>query len=169
MGLVEVNEPDLAVSVTGSGAPAGISSSAVTTEASTGSVAVPFDFETDGCGQNCGEPSVTSLNIVSPSVSQATNTIVTGLATGESVILTLDLEGLGSGEITSDVPGITCTTGTCAASFARGTIVTLTATAEADSEFVRFSGDADCTDGVVTLDTGTTCHATFRRSAAGNN
>ena len=81
----------------------------------------------------------------------------------------MDLEGFGLGEITSDVPGIACTTGTCAASFARGTIVTLTAMAEADSAFVRFSGDTDCTDGVVTLDTGTTCHATFRRSAENNN
>ena len=102
-------------------------------------------------------------------VSQATPIIVTGLVSSQSVVLTVDLEGFGSGEITSDVPGITCTTGMCTPSFAQGTIVTLTATAESGSAFVRFSGDTDCTDGVVTLDTGTTCHALFKQSAAGTN
>ena len=95
--------------------------------------------------------------------------IVTELMPSQSVTLTMEMEGFGSGEVTSDVPGITCTTGTCAASFTHGTIVTLTATAESDSTFIRFSGDRDCTDGVVTLDAHTTCHATFRRSAAGKN
>ena len=154
-------------SVTGAGVPVGITSRTAIVEMGTGSVAVPF--ETDGCGQHCEEGSRTSLDSVSPSVSQATTTIVTGFVSESSVTLTIEMGGLGSGEVTSDVPGITCTTGTCAASFAQGTIVTLTATAEADSAFVRFSGDADCTDGVVTLDTGSTCHATFRRSAAGIN
>ena len=147
--------------------PAGITSRAVIVEMGTGSVAVPF--ETDGCGQHCEEGSRTSLDSGSPSVFQATHTIVTGLVSEPSVTLTIDMEGLGSGEVTSDVPGITCTTGTCAASFARGTIVTLTATAEAGSEFVRFSGDTDCTDGVVTLDTGTMCHATFSVGAEDTN
>ncbi len=104
-----------------------------------------------------------------PSVSVPTTTIVTGLMPSPSVTLTIDMEGLGSGEVTSDVPGISCTTGTCAASFTHGTIVTLTATAESDSAFIRFSGDTDCTDGVVTLETGTTCHATFSVGAAGTN
>ena len=62
--------------------------------------------------------------VASPSVSQATHTIVTGLMPSQSVTLTIEMEGLGSGEITSDEPGITCTRGTCAASFTHGTIVT---------------------------------------------
>ena len=169
VGLIEVNEPDLAVTVTASSTPKAVATRTGSTDAGTGIRAVPFDSQTGGCGQHCEERSGTSLDSGSPSVSQAIHTIVTGLMPSQSVRLTIEMEGFGSGEITSDVSGITCTTGTCAASFTQGAIVTLTATAEADSEFVRFSGDTDCTDGVVTLDTGTTCHATFRQSAVGTN
>lgn len=60
------------------------------------------------------------------------------------------LNGRGDGSVTSDVGGIACdfaatgfaTDGTCAAEVETGTVVTLTATAGAASEFVGWSGDA---------------------------
>jgi len=60
------------------------------------------------------------------------------------------LNGLGSGSVTSNVGGIACdfaaagfvTSGTCAADVNSGTVVTLTAAADAGSEFVGWSGDA---------------------------
>jgi YD repeat-containing protein len=78
--------------------------------------------------------------------------------------LTITKSGTGTGTATSNPAGINCG-GTCSAQFANGTSVTLTATADADSIFAGWSGDADCSDGVVTMDADKTCTATFNLSA----
>jgi hypothetical protein len=56
-----------------------------------------------------------------------------------SYTLTVRKTGVGTGTITSDVGGITCTP-TCSASFPAGTTVTLTATPAAGSSFTSFTG-----------------------------
>jgi len=74
--------------------------------------------------------------------------------------LTITKAGSGSGTVTSSPAGIDCG-GTCSAEFASGSTITLTATPDISSTFTGWSGDADCTDGVVTMNTDVTCTATF--------
>lgn len=78
--------------------------------------------------------------------------------------LTVTKAGTGTGTVTSSPAGIDCGP-TCAASFATGTPVDLTATPDPDSTFAGWSGDPDCTDGSVTLDANKTCTATFNLSS----
>jgi uncharacterized repeat protein (TIGR01451 family) len=54
--------------------------------------------------------------------------------------LTVAKDGTGTGTVTSDPAGIDCGT-TCSAEFAEGSLVTLTATPDADSSFTGWSGD----------------------------
>jgi hypothetical protein len=68
--------------------------------------------------------------------------------------------GTGGGSIASTPAGIACGS-TCGAPMASGSTVTLTATANADSIFVRWEGDEDCVDGVVTMSGARTCTAVF--------
>jgi hypothetical protein len=75
-------------------------------------------------------------------------------------ILTVSLAGAGSGSVESSPAGISCP-GTCAAGFPIPTRVDLFATADPGSVFVGWSGDADCADGEVTLNTDVSCTATF--------
>lgn len=70
--------------------------------------------------------------------------------------------GLGFGIVTSDPTGITCGTD-CSQSYAAGTIVILTASPEPGSVFTGWSGNADCTDGMVAMTESKTCYATFDR------
>src|SRR5262249_39788871 len=58
--------------------------------------------------------------------------------------------GLGSGTITSNPPGINCGT-TCDATYGSAVAVTLTATPDAGSMFVRWEGDATGTTNPVTV------------------
>ncbi len=76
-------------------------------------------------------------------------------------ILALTLAGTGSGQVTSNPTGIDCGTD-CFQAYDINTLVTLTATpADANSSFAGWSGDADCTDGQVTMTTNINCIATF--------
>jgi len=74
--------------------------------------------------------------------------------------LTVNQSGTGNGTVTSSPTGINCGA-TCTATFAPGTSVTLTATPAANSTFAGFSGNVDCSDGVVTMNANKTCTATF--------
>lgn len=68
--------------------------------------------------------------------------------------------GTGTGTITSSPPGINCGSD-CSESYSDGTSVTLTATAAVGSTFTSWSGDADCTDGIITMNANKNCTATF--------
>ena len=73
---------------------------------------------------------------------------------------TLAITVNGSGTVVSDVGGISCP-GTCIAMFSPGTDVTLTPTPGMNSTFDGWTGDADCSDGMVTLSAAIGCTATF--------
>jgi Divergent InlB B-repeat domain len=65
--------------------------------------------------------------------------------------LTLSITGVG--RVAGDLPGVDCTTGTCATDWDRGSVVDLTPTAEPGNRFVRWNGA--CQGGgtcLVTLD-----------------
>ncbi len=74
--------------------------------------------------------------------------------------LTIGLDGTGAGTVTSSPGGIDCGID-CSFNFAKGTVVTLTATAAAGSTFTGWSGPGDCRDGQVTIRQSRICTATF--------
>lgn len=74
--------------------------------------------------------------------------------------LTVTKSGAGDGTITSTPPGIDCGVD-CTEDYLFGTVVTLTATPDADSDFIAFTGDPDCADGLVNVDAAKTCDAEF--------
>ncbi len=78
--------------------------------------------------------------------------------------LTITKAGAGTGTVMNVGGGINCGT-TCNFNFNDGTSVILTATADPGSAFVSWSGDADCDDGIVSMDTAKTCTATFEAEA----
>ena len=86
--------------------------------------------------------------------------IVTKLSAIYTLIVTKT--GTGSGTVTSSPAGINCGFD-CTGLYAQGTTVTLTATPAAGSTFVVWSGNSDCSDGVVTMSVGKTCIATFNK------
>jgi len=78
----------------------------------------------------------------------------------DSHSLTITKTGSGSGTVVSIPAGINCGT-TCVASFDTGILVTLIPTQAGGSTFTGWSGDADCTDGIVGMDTDVSCTAAF--------
>jgi len=74
--------------------------------------------------------------------------------------LTVNTAGTGTGTVTSSPTGINCGAD-CTEDYNTGTVVTLTPTLAGDSVFAGWSGDADCSDGQVTMDADKTCTATF--------
>src|SRR5213592_3543793 len=89
-------------------------------------------------------------------------TTVTATFTLQTFTLTVTPAGTGSGTVTSSPAGIDCGA-TCAASFASGTAVTLTAAPAAGSTFGGWSGGGCSGTGscVVTISAATTVTATF--------
>jgi hypothetical protein len=84
-----------------------------------------------------------------------------GCATAKSTIqnFTLTVTKTGNGTVTS-LPGISCGSD-CNESYPSGTTVTLSAAAAAGSVFSGWSGNSDCTDGSVTMNTNKACTANF--------
>ena len=68
--------------------------------------------------------------------------------------------GTGTGTVVSVPAGIYCGTD-CSQNYAKGTVVTLTATAAAGSLFTGWTGDTTCQDGVVTMSSSRACTANF--------
>jgi len=77
--------------------------------------------------------------------------------------LTVTNTGTGSGTVTAPVgtgDGINCGAD-CTEGYTSGTVVALTATPAGGSTFAGWTGDADCSDGSVTMTASKTCTATF--------
>ena len=74
--------------------------------------------------------------------------------------LSVNLAGRGEGAVASNPPGINCGTD-CAEMWSAAAVVTLTATPGPGSGFTGFAGDADCADGVVTMNGAKACTAVF--------
>ena len=72
--------------------------------------------------------------------------------------------GAATSTVTSTPAGIDCGE-TCVKSFDTGTVVTLLPAPGATYVFGGWSGDADCADGVVTMDADKTCTAAFNKQA----
>lgn len=83
---------------------------------------------------------------------------------GGTRTLTVTLSGTGIGRITSNPAGIDCGT-SCQAQFAATTVVALNAFAGGNSIFAGWNGDADCNDGVVTMNDNKLCSAVFNASS----
>ncbi len=81
--------------------------------------------------------------------------------------LSVGIAGSGSGVITSVPSGIDCVPD-CAQAYDYGTVVTLTATPDADSAFVDWSDDCTGTGGAVTMDANKTCTAIFMLDGDGD-
>ena len=77
-----------------------------------------------------------------------------------SLTVTRTGTGAATSTVTSTPAGIDCGT-TCVKSFDTGTVVTLLPTPDAAFVFGGWSGEADCADGVITLDADKTCTAAF--------
>jgi hypothetical protein len=73
---------------------------------------------------------------------------------------TLSVTTAGSGTVTSRPAGISCGS-QCSASFAAGTAVTLDPRPATGYHFASWSGDSDCSDGVVQMVANRSCTATF--------
>lgn len=80
------------------------------------------------------------------------------LVEGQEQVLTVEV--VGSGQVTSAPAGIACP-GDCDAPFAAGALVDLIATPAPGWCLEAWSGDADCTDGRVSMDGARRCVATF--------
>ncbi|HEX9662517.1 MAG TPA: hypothetical protein VGB27_09545, partial [Candidatus Binatia bacterium] len=83
-----------------------------------------------------------------------------------SVVKTLTKSGSRSGTVTTSPGGITCESN-CAAAYSAGTVLKLIATPAAGSVFAGWSGNANCQDGTVTMNTDIACTATFNAQSTG--
>jgi hypothetical protein len=83
------------------------------------------------------------------------------IAQGDQLVVRA--RGAGTGAVTSNPTGLDCA-GVCRRLFADGTVVTLTATPSAGSAFAGWGGDADCSDGVVTLSGPRSCEPSWTRA-----
>jgi hypothetical protein len=74
--------------------------------------------------------------------------------------LTVSTDGTGTGAVSSDPGEIDCG-GTCEDTFVEGKVVRLVANPESGSQLGDWSGDADCSDGQLTMVDDRTCTGTF--------
>lgn len=79
--------------------------------------------------------------------------------------LTITPAGAGKGRVASTPAGVNCGPGSCSGVYDTGTVVTLLGTPAYDSNGPAWSGDADCSDGSVTMSADVNCTATFAQKA----
>lgn len=127
---------------------------------------------TDDTLSDCADAASWTLVKLTPS-SPLVNTIIIssllfkpGFGDRSQHDLTVTLTGTGTGTVTSfpvsaDGTALNCTAGPCSKPYWNNDTVSLTPVADADSHFVKLSGDPDCIDGVVTMNTEKNCIATF--------
>ena len=86
-------------------------------------------------------------------------------STTKTMALAVVRSGTGSGSVSSSPTGIQCGSD-CLTRYPVGTSVRLTATAALGSTFAGWSGDGDCSDSAVTMNTAKTCTAIFNTAVA---
>src|SRR4030066_168097 len=75
-------------------------------------------------------------------------------------MLSVSKNGAGNGTITSSHASINCGTD-CTGDYSPGTTVTLTPVPDTGAVFAGWSGDPDCSDGVVNMNSAKSCVAIF--------
>jgi hypothetical protein len=124
---------------------------------------------TYGAGFGYGvDPDRVPARMLSEIASEAANSPGCLSATDGMIELEVLKTGSGEGTITSSPSSIDCGTG-CRTHFDAGTVVTLTATPGPFSQFTGWSGDADCSDGSVTMDAALSCVANFDGNCGAGN
>jgi ELWxxDGT repeat protein len=81
-------------------------------------------------------------------------------AASAPLTLQIEVDGLGTGLVTSRPEGIQCGAD-CAETFDLGTSVDVFAVPDYESKFWGWDGDPDCEDGRLTIDANKTCQVTF--------
>ena len=108
---------------------------------------------------------VASTNISFTADGDTVSSLVTGTGVSTASLLTVSQAGAGTGTVTSNPAGISCGA-TCSASFANGTLVSLTAAPAAGSTFNGWSGGCagtgPCT---LTMNAATAVTATFMQQS----
>jgi hypothetical protein len=99
-------------------------------------------------------PGVVAVTVTNPDATTATLTS----AYTYFIPVTLTVSVVGNGTVTAS--GINCP-GTCSATLPIGTAATLVPTPAAGYVFAGWSGDADCQDGVLSMNASTSCSARF--------
>jgi hypothetical protein len=139
------------------------------------------------CGTDCNEPFDAGTTVTLTATPDATSTFtgwsgacggtgsctvtmeashaVTATFEAEPQLLSVTIVGDGSGMVTSDPPGIACSSGTCGATYAPGTLVTLTAAVVgSNTTFLGWGGDCEGTGTcTITMDGPRSVTATFDR------
>lgn len=92
----------------------------------------------------------------------ATSTAATGTAAiyYRDPVITITFAGTGSGTVTDSLGILNCGS-SCTATSTENSTSTLTALASTSSTFVSWSGDADCSDGDITMSEDVSCVANF--------
>ncbi len=101
--------------------------------------------------------------VTSGAESATKNCSITANAPASSYTLSVSKAGTGSGTVSSSPAGIDCGAD-CSQSYTSGTFVTLMPSPTEGSTFTGWSGDADCSDGSVTMNANKSCVATFSGS-----
>ncbi len=100
------------------------------------------------------------VNAFNTAGSSAYTNEICGTTLADSFTLNVGRSGTGNGTVTSSPAGITCGSD-CSELYTGGTVVKLTAAPASGSTFANWSGNADCSDGSVTMNATITCTAVF--------
>jgi uncharacterized repeat protein (TIGR01451 family) len=103
-----------------------------------------------------------TVSAAEPEANTANNTATAVTTVLRTFRLTVSVQG--NGTVTSHPAGINCP-GDCVEDYGSGVSVPLTTTPASGWRFASWSGNADCTDGSVTMDADKTCTATFVQAA----